>query len=903
MRDRFWVLVLVLLAIFMLTLLPKPAVASELDNDCYNYMAGSKRFGGVDDKYGTYDSAGVKEACRNKFKTWGERFIFKRDKDSPDTTYTVTRSYCWARNAFRGNACSWPTGPAWGDDYSAIFLPSDIKSPEDGDGRKILRKGGYRIVVKKNSTTGKPIRNKSGEEEIEVVGSGIWGDHVCLKRFLPHSAILSSGNNVKVNLGKRNVICAYLVNALVNNACTAPVGDWDKALIGCIEEPLNAGPPSYNPVIAADIAPYVDPDTSLEQYIGDYKSTFQQPVIKLLNGKASDGPLLLRYKFPGDNTVVDTLKASGSFPSDKNRKVYRAVVDLNDPSKICACEGADCDDRLYIGCAPRPTPRDSHLKVVAEYAVGKDKAPAVRPVFVETGADGEIIYYDADKSPAKKNAAGDAFKLDKNGNITGTAAALPLTYKKLPLPHDDFAIREYYLDKDAKIYNRDVMTVYGVTFQAIIPHMISDTVPAFVILDTRSETCNALKIADDQGDETKPNYFIPAGDRDRAYCNCPPGNPQNCPIPKVQGCNGMEHEEDAMRIYCPGALKMPSQVDKSNMICLQPASSWNFSSYEYDKMCVQIPTDCAAEPDPSISYGISAWPKLTQGAVINGSCDMQTGIEPFIRYQWNPPALIERQNFDCSKITGNCDYTYYNLYKIQFYRALKTLNSVQALAHSLNRNLNENDKRIINKSMGDFSSFHTLKADQATEPQRSCNLTKDTGLVTGLIKSPCMIQNSCEELKHPAYITGYATWDKVRDLNGEENNKVNSLPFADIYIKMKGKCPVGYRESKEGSPVRECYSKYVNHEKVGGRWLEVTNPCVKLTPEELNAATKAASTGSTTTKTPTEVKPGVTNTAPVEPPKPGTTTTPPAGSKPGTANNTLTIPPLNAPAGVPIVKP
>jgi hypothetical protein len=818
-----------LLSALLLTFFATQAMAGYLDDDCYDYMAGSRKIG-ANDRYISFDSAGIKEACRNKFKTWGERFTLKRDTSGPDTTYTVTRSYCWARNVFRESSCSWPTGPAWGDNYSAIFLPTDVRSPDDGDGRRILRSGGYQIVPKKNPSTGKPIVNRAGEGEVEVIGSGALGDHVCLKRFPPKSDMLPSGKNSR----SKNMVCAYLVYALVKNSCTAPVGGWGNALIGCVEEPLYPGPPTYNHVMAAGIAPFTDPDIELEQYISKYNSTFSQPVIKLLNGKpAAENELLLRYKFPGDTTVIDSLPSSGSFKSDKQKKIYRAVVDPNNPGQICACEGAGCDNKVYIGCVSRPTPRDSNLKIVAEYTTGQGNAPAVRPAFVQTTTNGDIIYYDADGSLAQINADGNAFKTDKNGQLTSTPAKLPLKYKKLPLPPEKFAIREYYFNKDAKIYNRDVMTVYGVAFQAIIPQMQSDKVPAFAILDTRSESCNALKLADNQWDETKPSYFIPAGDRDRTYCNCPPANAENCPVPKVVNCNGIEHEEDALRIFCPGVLKTPSQVDKSNMICLQPASSWNFSNYEYDQMCVQIPTDCGVRTEPSISSGISAWPKLTRGATALGSCDMDTGIEQQIAYNFDPPTLIERKNFDCSKVTENCDYIYNNVYKIQFYRALKTLNSVQALANSLNRNLNENDKQIINRSLGDFSSFHTLKANQPIIPKRSCSMLKTLEVDCGLIKGPCMIQNSCGELKRPAYITGYAVWDKIRDLNTEEQNKVNRLPFAEIYIEATGKCPAGYKEDKAGAPVRKCYSKYVNGERVGGRWLEVENPCIKLPPASL----------------------------------------------------------------------
>lgn len=825
-----------LLAIF-LTFIPLLALAGYYEDDCYDEMAGSRR-SVMDGRYVTHDDAGVKEVCRNQFKSTNERFILKREVDNQlGTIYKVTRSYCWARNWFRDNSCSWPTGAAWGDTYSGTFLSGDVRGMDDGEGRVVMRRGGYALNV---------TIDNNDKENIELVGSGLYGDHVCLKRFPPRGDMAHGGKNPF----KRNAVCAYLVHLRVSDSCRNPVGGWNNALIGCIEEPLKAPPPTYNTVMAAEIAPFVDPKVTFEDYKAKYNSTFDQPVIKLLNGEVSTGTeakgtpkvgeLVLRYKFPGDTTVKDNLPASGRFPESTNALVYKAMVDLNNPGEVCACEASDCDKRLYIGCVKRPTPRDSNLKVVAEYAQhSADKSPGVKVHFALTDANHEIIYYDGDNQRVVFDGKGDAYKADPNGRPTSNPAKGLVTYKKLPLiPREP--IREYYVgnqDKkeEERSYARDVITVYGVQFQAIIPRMQLDGTPAFVALDTaqtRTDGCNAIKIADNQDDAQKPPYFVPAGDRDRTYCRCVKGKP--CPVPESKGCGaGMtDNEEDAAKVYCPGRLKEPSQVDKSNTICLQPASSWEFASYRLDKLCTKIPTGCQARPEPSISYGISAWGELKRNTSANSICDAETGIEMLKIYQWNPPTARLRNQFVCEAGDANCDATYAE-YVRQFGTALRTLNSRQALANALNRNLNEDDQEKINSSLGKFGKYHALAIAPLAPPKRTCSLNKETAKDLGLVENPCMIQNSCGEINKPAYITGFATWKKFgdEDLNTMDRDRSKRQMLAEILVEVKGKCPTGYKEDK-GAPSRVCSLKYVNTKLVGGGWLPVKNPCVPAPPSE-----------------------------------------------------------------------
>jgi hypothetical protein len=782
-------------------------------------MGGFKRTVLGDKRYHTYDKYGVKEACRNAYVTQNERLILTRTSADPaDVKYEVKRSYCAVRNAFRDNSCAWGSGDYWGDDYSGTFLPSDVRRLGDKDGMVILRSNGWFKTA---------------------------GNRVCLKKFYPNEVLPHGGKN---NF-KRNIVCAYVVYALAGSACNSPLNGWSNAFIGCVEEPLNSPPPTYNTVMSSEIAAYVDPDFDVEKYISNYNSTFDQPVIKLLNGMPKHGELILRYQFPGDTRNIDHLQSKGVFPKDKNKLVYEARVDPNNPSQVCACESASCDNKIYIGCVARPTPRQSNLKVVAEYIPHSTGAPAVTVNFAMTNPQGEIIYYDQDKQRAVLRSDGSAFKADENGNPTNKQANGALSYAKLPLSSEP--IREYYIEnlqdnKKTKFYRRDLVSIYGVQFQAMMPRMQDNTTPTFITIDTpeiseESSGCPAYRISEDQGNLEKPQFFLPAGERDRTYCECQGtskggiGCYNKSPV-FCRGSGSTDHEEDAIKVFCPGVLKEPSQVDKSDTICLQNASNWNFTDYKFDKLCTKISADCGPRLEPKVSYGMSTWPKTDIQTETQGSCDSEAGLETTITYTFEPASLLPRNSI--CKVEDEACETKYADYVQQFITAVSTLNSLQNLSHTFHRNFYADDKQEddgkekyddkakVIKALGSFKKYHKLVPSKPVyPPMRSCRLDREHYREYSLINYPCMIKNGCDAINKPSYINGFATWGSPRDLTTAELNKRETQSLTEISIPTKGTCAPGYKESG-GSPIRTCNVKFVNGTPVGAIWSFVTNPCV-----------------------------------------------------------------------------
>ncbi|MCE2992350.1 MAG: hypothetical protein LW825_05490 [Candidatus Jidaibacter sp.] len=808
-----------LLQILLLIAIPIITLANYYDDDCFKAMGGFKKTDLKNKRYQSFDKYGVKEACRNAYPSVNERLILSRTSADPvDVKYEVRRSYCTARNVFRDNSCSWGSGDSWGDHYSGTFLPSDVRR----------------------------LGDKEGVITLQGPWSGSSGHRICLKKFYPNEVLPHGGKN----RFKRNIVCGYVVYALVGSSCNSPLNSWSDAFIGCVEEPLRSPPPTYNPVITTEIAAYVDPDFEIENYISNYKSTFDQPVIKLLNGMSKNGELILRYKFPGDTSNIDQLLNKGSFPKDKNKLVYEARVDPNNPSQVCACESNSCDDKIYIGCVARPTPRQSNLKVVAEHVPHPAGGPAVTVNFAITNSQGEIIYYDKDNQRVVLRSDGSAFKADERGNVTNQQANGPLTYKKLPLSSPP--IREYYLENSqgnaaSALYKRDLISIYGVEFQAMIPRMQDDSTPTFITIDTpkitgESSGCYAYRIAEDQGNLDKPQFFLPAGERERSLCECRDSDRgkgvMGCynknPAPTCKGSGSTDHEEDALKVFCPGVLKEPSQVDKSDTICLENISGWNFTDYKFDKMCAKIPADCRPRPEARVSYGMSTWPQTEIQTATQGFCDTEAGLETTITHVFEPASLLPRSTI--CKVEDEACETKYADYVQQFATAVSTLNSLQNLAHTFNRNFNDDDINKVNKALGSFQKHHKLVKSPIYAPERSCKLDREHYWWHSLINYPCMMKNRCDAINKPSYINGFATWDEPRDLNADEQNKLGRQSLTEMAIPARGKCAPGYKESG-GAPIRTCNIKFINKKLGGMSWSFVTNPCV---PDEKAVKTTPA---------------------------------------------------------------
>jgi hypothetical protein len=790
-----------------------------LQDDCYQEMDGGNKRQAGQFQYISSDSVGIKEYCKTGFPSSGERFILKRTGTDPfDTLYTVRRSYCWAMNGFDSWSCQWPTGPAWGDDYSASFDVSDIKTPDDSVGKKALRSG-----------------------------SGLNGHYVCLKRYAPGQQMKHGGTNTT----KHNLICGYTVFALMGDACQSPWGGWNAAYFGCVEEPLKYGPQTYNVSIPAGLMPYVDPNVELEDTKDDrgnlvqgylsMGSTFDQPLIKIINGY-DNAPLVLRFRYDDDSRFIDNRPICSAFPNQRNG-VYCAKIADSDPSKVCVCEKNLCNENSFLGCVDRPTPRQSNLAIIAEYIdyPGQEDAggaPAVSPAFALTDSNGDVIYYDSKGAAVYFDKDGNAFKRDSSGKPTSDPAEGRLIYNKLPMPKNPIPIRENSEQKTQgnkfTFYKKDMGKVYGVEFTAIIPQFLSDKKTIFSrALETpytrqTTDGCGALALAKDPNDPNKPRFYVPAGSRDRTFCACPEGaDPRSCAVPPETKCyNGRVEYNDpeAAKIYCPGKFVENSDNAGGGKICLQLSSSWGSQGVsllsDKDIMCADIPNKCKAVKEPVQTSGFSVWPQQEVGNKALGSCLTEGGFQERMEYTIDPVAPIERAKFNCSalKTGANCDETYNLVYLPAFKSLTNDLGSMQLAAYSENRNLSKED--IQKLDFNTVGNLHKLAA-ALLNPARECKANTNQGVV----ENGCMIKNSCDSISSVNQLNGYAYWVKVRDLNESEKKTASTSEYT-FNITMEGTCPAGYKEG-DAKPNRKCLIKYRNGERIFEKWQDPVNPCIK----------------------------------------------------------------------------
>ena len=818
-----------IITLFFIIIFPLIAHSNE-ENDCIEAMSGTN-FTEItqNSRYTTSDKAGVKDYCHNKFPSWGERILLERKSTDPfNASYKVRRSYCWFRDCiFHSCGCL-----KWGDNYSADFDASDIKSPNDAAGAKILRSS-----------------------------LGLWGAHVCLKRFAPGQDYLQQGKNTS----NKNSICGYVVLPLplwgtsAAQACQSPLFNWNYALIGCVEEPLKPGPPTFNTVIPHSITPYVDPKIKLHDYTDDkgkiingyisMGSKFDQPLIQISNGSTKGGTLLLRYKFPGDTYMYDQIPAKGFFESDPNKLVYESIVLKDSPDKVCICLGEDCREGITIGCVDRPTPKDSNLKIVADLASGHANNPAVYPRFAFTDDKNNIIYYDTSNRKVIFNSNGIPFVADSSGYATTTAATGKLNYRYLRELTDSSPISDFYaLQADGKEvgYTKNSYVSYGLEFNAMVASINATTKqPNYIALNVPlpGSSGSFLRIAGDPLSVTDPQYYLPAGSRERLLCNCPKGtDPNRCPLPPETSYNYdpnmpiQYNEPDASRLYCPGRVIEPSQVENNNKICLQIASFWkDVVNDKSSNLCVTLPSNCQQQLEPHKSYGMSSWPTVAPGTVVQGNCSAEAGLEQSKFYQWQPPQALSAQDYGCSATDGKCS-DYADNYLPQFAKATATLETLQNLANTLNRNLNDDEINVINNTLNSYSKYHILKFIQKPV-ERSCKIV--FGQERGLVQNPCKFVNSCGDIASPTKSSGYAIWSKIGGLNQVQTKQVNELSQGKVVnfkLSATGKCAAGFKNANNLPPQRSCYIKYARNgvdnstpKRVVEQWDEVENPCVKAT--------------------------------------------------------------------------
>ena len=802
--------------LLILLLITALQCAADETDDCKDTLSGNNFTSVGDNRYITFDDAGIKGVCKNKFPSWGERMKIERSSTNAfDTTYFVKRNYCWFRDyLFHSGGCT-----SWGDGYSITFSSGDVKSANDASGSKTLRSS-----------------------------IGFWGHHICLKRFVHNEDLLQGGKNTQ----GRNLICGYVVNPGFGNECQDPMfgESWNSALIGCVEEPLKPSPPTYNVTFPASITPYIDPNIKLHDYTNGSQgvvksyiamgSTFDQPLIQLNNGSTVEGTLLLRYRFPGDTKKIDDIPQFGYFKSDENQLVYQAIITDDDPSKVCVCAAKDCDAQITIGCVDRPTPKDSNLKIISVIDSDNPANPTIYPRFVEVDGNGKAVYYDSDGHKVQKQSEGVFYKVDSEGNITNQPANGEIQYSGLNVlldPKSPKSIGEYIIKKENSdkltVYEKESLRSYGLEFSAFMPNVDSNGKPVFIPIDTattrqQTDSCGAIKIADDLTSDAKPRFYIPTGSRDRTGCSCPIGvAKEKCTIqPETKCFNGTTqfNEPDAIKLYCPGSIINSSQVKNNNQICLQLDSPWQIMDYDYDEPCITIPTDCEARPEGLIAYGLAAWSKVAPGPSVPSTCNPAAGFEMLKTYSWSPSSPVSASAFGCKATDNDCNNSYKQDYLPKFAMANSILQQLQALANGLNRNLNDDEIDKINKSIGDqFKKYHVLAPPIQQTPKRSCNERTKYGLV----ENPCVFINSCSEITVATESSGYATWKSFK-LNSDKLNQTTqpNVDVVEFAESISGICAEGYKQNDKSAPYRKCFMKYQNGKKVVEQWQDVINPCI-----------------------------------------------------------------------------
>ncbi|AIF81025.1 hypothetical protein I862_02310 [endosymbiont of Acanthamoeba sp. UWC8] len=549
------------------------------------------------------DTMGRREVCKGGFPTTNERMKIARvNTDAFSPVYKIYHQWCWFQ--FFGECVLWDTNIR-----SATFHESDF------------------------------YNRLSENFGLSSNARQLFCHTVAVYSYAPGAGYQHSGRNDT----NRTKICGYYCMSDVGGTCS-PTFNWDYSLIGCVDGPIYPGPPTFNDTIAPGMEPMVDDTIGLEDSLDvngnrvqgyiSLGSKFDQPVIRLneITGAGSiERTLLLRYKFPGDTTNYDNLKTCNQIPGSENKISYCAQVPSDNPSQVCVCQENSCANEVYLGCVPRPTPRQSNYGIVSEYTTtngtvsGKStQNPALKYYFVKLTNSGEIIYIDADGSAAAYGSDKIAYKLDAAGSLSATPANGTLNYATLALSptfgnqeKDSLPLKEYYENiltasngQTTTILAQDVSAkIYGVQFAAFIPQFNANGTYRKVKIITpaiRASTdgCGAYSVIVGEdgytGSDMYPSYTVPSGKRIRNLCCAGGAGSSNCLVPPITACKnpkGAMPEPDYTAEFsvCPGIYNGAVDVNKPDKMCLVESDSlvgksdWDFINAK-DQVCVDIIT-------------------------------------------------------------------------------------------------------------------------------------------------------------------------------------------------------------------------------------------------------------------------------------------------------------------------
>ena len=787
------------------------------------------------------DEAGVKGQCRDFYPTWGERMKLERLNADPfETQYKMTRQHCWARWVLDSyHRCGGPRINKW-----CLFIPCGFS----WDPPAYTCWGDTKIKIADS--------NFKSDDEFRLFGSF---NIVVLKRIKPQEIFPGDLKNTS----KRTKICAYFKTNFIGSLFTS-----SKNLIGCVDEPFKPVPPTFNVIMPPTAEPYIDPKLNIKTLIAN-GSRFDQPlaVIKFDDPDTlMSSQLFLRYKFPGDNFIYSSTNvANANAPvcgKFKNYPItYCAKVPKSSPSQVCVCEKADCDNEIFIGCLPRPTPKNSNIAIMGSYTTVTnllgDQQPAINLFFAYTDNSNNPIIIDNDGDEVyQKNSDNKYYKKDKTGYNTDNPAKDPLQYKKLPLPSEPVIIKEYTKElihnentgNKSYVITRGSGSAYGITFSAIIPKMDSTGKPKKINVRTPQMRwgIDGCVVTTQEAPGEYPTYYVPAGKRYRDQC-CPSSitdvsiQMQKCTLPPYQSkCFGSENSSPpwkdknlpaptqdklAENAACPGSYEGPlTNTDGSlkdplhpDQICITNESDWEDAMPE--PFCQKMPLPCQEVKIPTEQSGFAVWLKtdpdsnINSGSTQNGICDITFGFD----YRRD---IIVTLNDDVSALPDD------NINKInaliEFNKAKDDLTKLKAKAAAENRNIQlaefqmANNMVITPNSNSITKNGVTITRTAPLIPIRQCV----ANIYSTNVQNSCVKADTCVAITSSAPINGNLTlpdssnnYKSAANSNAAIANSSNiNNPLTDS-SQVIGTCVAPYKQKVDSTgntlyPTRKCITDY-----------------------------------------------------------------------------------------------
>ena len=788
------------------------------------------------------DEAGVKGQCRDFYPTWGERMKLERLNTDPfETQYQITREYCWARWAFDNyHRCGGPKVTRW-----CLFIPCGFSwSPPN-----YTCWGDTKIKIVDS--------NFKSNDEFKLFGSF---NIVVLKRIKPHEMF---PGNLK-NTSKRTKVCAYFKTNFVGSLFTS-----SKNLIGCVDEPFKLVPPTFNVIIPPTAEPYVNQKLNIKTLLAN-GSKFDQPIAVL----EFDDPdtlissqLFLRYRFPGDNSTYNSVNvANADAPvCDKFKNypiTYCAKVPTSNPSQVCVCEQANCDNEIFIGCLPRPTPKDSNIAIMGSYTTVTNRLGNQQPAinlflaYTDKNQNPIIIDSDGDEVYQKRADSKKYYKKDKIGYSTDNLAKEPLQYKKLPLPSTPVIIKEYTKEliqnentgTQSYAVTRGSGSAYGITFNAIIPEMDTLGKPKKINVRTPQMRWNidGCVVATQEAPGEYPSHYVPTGKRFRDNCchisttdvnvqmqKCilPPyqprcfGSENSSPPWKDKGLPAPMRDKLAENAVCPGSYEGPLiNIDGSlkdplhpDQICITNESDWEDAMPE--PYCQKMPLPCQEVKIPTEQSGYAVWLKtdpnsnIDSGTKQNGKCDIAFGFD----YRRD---IIVTLNDDVIALPD--DNTDKINALIELSKAKSDLTKLKAKAAAENRNIQLAEFRMAdNMVIAPNSSSITKNGVTITRtapiiPTRQCV----ANIYSTNVINPCVKADTCVAITSSAPVNGNLILpDSAHNYKSAANSNAavaNSSsinnPLTD-FSQIVGTCVAPYKQQIDSTgkvltPIRKCITDY-----------------------------------------------------------------------------------------------